>query len=591
MSFPLIQSLQILPEQNLSIIQSENTIHTSSALKKKEDSTFQFEGLDSKIRAGIKNNVGRKLDESRSLNKAARLTYIYGEAHSSVSNLVEAVTDFCKWMGSDPDRIVAKSNYRHWHDVLNNYSQYLYSDRKSARSVIRRRVGNVRKWLEVNGVVFHGRVFYPREWNVEKDSIPSRQELKKILGKANLRDRVLALISLSSGLRPGSICRLKIKHIALSDSCPIILVPPELAKNRPSSGYISFMTPEAKKFLRLHLKEREKQLNEKITPDSYVLGNYSYPGSPFKSRNVQVIWRNCLRRAKMDRKITRFHQFHFNTLRKFFLTWTKLSGVEPFVAESFMGHKDGIHQIYFYTGIYSVDNPLLMGKLRREYEKAIPALTILSNRKPIRFVERYAPVFVKRESTGGTKTPDLQEVQINDLTGIESSQHEQALGIGRISNLLEEIKPRFIMEEIATIHLELAKLRESMLQIVSALSSRRFLKMMKGLVGAIDVEIIRRNRAWRAYRNKMKKNPEWMAKNRERSRAYYHRYLRNNEEMRFRNRLTSRKQYLLMRNNPARWSAELQREKQEYHRLHPGAKYKKDRLGKSNILSAAYPDI
>jgi len=187
----------------------------------------------------------KAINENCSLNKVARLKYLHGESYNTVHSLLELVLQFCKRLRITPDRALA-SNWK-WFDILNNYIEYCLVEKKIARTSVRNKIVNIRQWLRINGVELGGLAYVPHSWTFEKDRIPTREELVKILGLANLRNRLMALISLSSGCRSGTICQLRLRDINLNEACPSILVPPYLAKNRPSNGYITFMTPEAKK--------------------------------------------------------------------------------------------------------------------------------------------------------------------------------------------------------------------------------------------------------------------------------------------------------------------------------------------------------
>lgn len=270
---------------------------------------------------------------------------------------------------------------------LEDFINYLLYDRKVSRSTVSTYIAGIKKWLKVNRVSVNIDVELPQVWVVERDRVPSRDELRKILKHANLEDRALILIALSSGLRRSTLAALKLKNIDLNNDIPVIKVPPEIAKDRPDRGYITFMTPEAKDALLAYLHEREKQ-GEKLSPESPVISSRPL-GTHLGPNTITRKWERLLNlvnlNEKTEKRIDRigvesggkWYKIRFHSLRKFFKSWATLSGVPGEIVEFFMGHRAGVNQVYLLTGIEDMDNPILIEKLREYYRKAIPNLTIM----------------------------------------------------------------------------------------------------------------------------------------------------------------------------------------------------------------------
>ena len=131
---------------------------------------------------------------------------------------------------------------------------------------------------------------------------------------------------------------------------------------------------------------------------------------------------------------------HFHTLRKYFLTYCKLSGMNYWVAEALMGHRSGLQRIYF-RGVEGFGNQETIEFMKREYSKAIPALTVFSNDKPIiRYVDKSEALFMSRqEMTPVAHLKGMQKVYVNDLSGIENSLRLQEEELEEIRKTISEL--------------------------------------------------------------------------------------------------------------------------------------------------------
>ncbi len=87
------------------------------------------------------------------------------------------------------------------------------------------------------------KVELPKTIKVERDRLPTKEEVRIILGGANLAEKVMVLMLISSGIRIGALLGLKLKDINTDLECPMIKINPDLSKN--SQGYITFITPES----------------------------------------------------------------------------------------------------------------------------------------------------------------------------------------------------------------------------------------------------------------------------------------------------------------------------------------------------------
>ncbi len=123
-----------------------------------------------------------------------------------------------------------------------------------------------------------------RNLNAEKERIPAKKELAKILGVATLRERVAISLIAFSGLRPevlgnidgtddltvGDIPDMIVDHgkIEFKTVPAQINVKPELSKIR--MRYFTFMGPEGSEYLKEYLETRIES-REKLTAKSPVI--------------------------------------------------------------------------------------------------------------------------------------------------------------------------------------------------------------------------------------------------------------------------------------------------------------------------------
>ena len=142
-------------------------------------------------------------------------------------------------------------------------------------------IASLKKWLKVNEVeVDWEKVEVPRVWLTQRQRIPTREELREIIGFGDLMDKAMFLTSVSSGLRLGTLTRLRVKDLRLEMDIPMTVLKPEMAKDRPSRGFVTFITPEAKANVEALLRKRESQ-GEKITPSPSYSARRGQRGSPW----------------------------------------------------------------------------------------------------------------------------------------------------------------------------------------------------------------------------------------------------------------------------------------------------------------------
>ena len=216
---------------------------------------------------------------------------------------------------------------------------------------------------------------YPRnKARVYRDRLPTLEELKYILDKASLKQKVVVLLLISSGMRQSTMKTIKLRDFAYDDENQILRINAYSSKSRHS--YTTFATKEFWDTF-LHWLG-ELKTTHKIGQDDCIFKKYyfcrngivnevsDYHWSHMMSDEINArIFDKCDALKRQDGDV----KFSAHTLRKFFKTACVNSGMKELYSEAMMGHKTSIQQIYFTP---TEDD------MMKEYKKAAPKLTITS---------------------------------------------------------------------------------------------------------------------------------------------------------------------------------------------------------------------
>jgi site-specific recombinase XerD len=228
------------------------------------------------------------------------------------------------------------------------------------------------KFLDCNEVEFNDkniRSMYPakkKPSNAEAYSLEQLQMLvKRASWQCSKRNQAMVLVFVSSGVRKGSVVRLKMSDlIPIEDTYMIVVYRGE------KEEYVTFMTPEAADVLKVYFDQR-RELGEELTDDSYVFTNKKGMGKPISVEAVGSIIEYLLQNTKVsfkkDEERGRFNVAKLHGMRKFCDTQMEESGISHSKLQKIMGHMNGLAGLYY---------DAKSDKLFEEYKKAIPLLTI-----------------------------------------------------------------------------------------------------------------------------------------------------------------------------------------------------------------------
>lgn len=250
----------------------------------------------------------------------------------------------------------------------------------------------------------------------------TREEILAILGMSAPREKAFYAIMAQSGLRPTTLCNLKIKNLEPDFSAnrvPLkITVPEEIAKGKYHE-YITFMAEDAARLLRDYLNTRRN-----LTAESLLFVNYGTE-DPMIYNSMSSLFRKAVRLLREkglmkyeQRKADRPAEIRLYTLRKWFRKMAIQAGFEN--VDYWMGHTGpGVDASYrpsdpeFYRTIYA--------------EKAIPFLRL----------EATTPSEVE-------KTMEAQAEQINllraELYNERTTRANLEERLGSIEKILAQMK-------------------------------------------------------------------------------------------------------------------------------------------------------
>jgi integrase len=297
----------------------------------------------------------------------------------TAENYVKGVQKFVAFLGyADPETALSKLQSGEL-NAGRKVDEYIdFALKKYAHKTVRNQLFGIKKWLQLNNVKVNWEsIEFPTSVEVkEADKAPSKDEIKLLLQHAKrTRDRAVILLSISSGLRLGTLLSLTINDVNMNYS-DVALIKVEKKPGRKfmsraglSSGrfYFTFITPEAKQVLLQYFRERQSA-GEKLTGQSPLIGDAYNRGKFITVEDFERVWHRLLKRAGLAEKSNRWYLLHVHTLRKFFRS--NCVGVNPSYREFWMGHKGG----YLDESYFRAEEQLHLN----EYKKAIPYLTIYS---------------------------------------------------------------------------------------------------------------------------------------------------------------------------------------------------------------------
>jgi len=209
----------------------------------------------------------------------------------------------------------------------------------------------------------------------------TKEEIAKIIGASNRdRDRAFFAVMAQSGLRPHTLCLLRLKHARLDlvtkekPACPII-VPQEIAKGL-YRGHFTFIGSAAIKYLKDYLHGHRPD----ATPDSFLFTQHDTE-KKLDRRTMSARFRNSILRLKKtgiieysQKQKTKPGSIRLYSLRKFF---RKNNHAPDSYIQYWMGHVlKNQDEHYFPSDVRNLSEEVLERHRTFYMEDAMPYLVI-----------------------------------------------------------------------------------------------------------------------------------------------------------------------------------------------------------------------
>jgi len=169
----------------------------------------------------------------------------------------------------------------------------------------------------------------------------TKEEIRRILEHANIRDRTFFLMMLESGLRPNTLVQLRYKHIKKdieTNRVPMMIeLPSELLKDRVSARW-TFIGEDAFKSLKEYLKTRIPLKNEDLifTPERSDVKRECLVPTTFTNKFGGIALKLGITEREEKGKPRKIRLY---CLRKYFNNELRYEGFDPAYKEFWMGHE------------------------------------------------------------------------------------------------------------------------------------------------------------------------------------------------------------------------------------------------------------
>lgn len=319
--------------------------------------------------------------------------------------------------------------------IIRDYIVYLREHRKIRTSTIKVHIAIIKHFFEINN--YEGLHWYSiQKFKGSDDGLRrvrtrpyTREEIKRVLdGARDHRAKIVILLMASAGVRVGALTYIRLRNLKPMDKEEIYQL---TVYENTEEEYTTFCTPECRKEIELYLEYRQR-LGENLTPDSWLIRDEFDPADnirinipyPLSSRGlITLVERAMSRDSGLKRKSKDKRQRHevmtTHSLRKFFDTMSRKSGVYPDYVELLMGHTlQGVRDSYFLP----TPLDLLYGTPEiKGYVAAINNLTIIDeNRLKIenkKLIQKIEEIEVTRK--------DLEKFEQKMLTDINNWRLQQ----------------------------------------------------------------------------------------------------------------------------------------------------------------------
>src|SRR5689334_22112625 len=265
--------------------------------------------------------------------------------------------------------------------LIRDYLIYLRHERKLSPGTVESYLTPIIHFYEMNDITIKWKKlkkFRAKYYGVVEDKPYTREQIRKLVDAAPLRDKCIILLMCSAGLRRGAIQYLRIRDIQKIDKYQLYRIN---VYKKEQESYITFCTPECARYIDQYLEWRQRlgehlQSNSPLFRVEFDQVTGVKAAKPLSTYVVAFMVHRLLettgiRPASETNARTELMQTH--GFRKYFKTTCINSGMNPLYSEYLMGHRSGLTKSYFKP----TDTELLEGNDKAlGYVSAINDLTI-----------------------------------------------------------------------------------------------------------------------------------------------------------------------------------------------------------------------
>jgi len=371
------------------------------------------------------------------------VAYSHSGSKSTEENYRYQIKIFCEFIGRTAAEILEdyeKSNDREFRRKYARYLRAFISNlyRKDyAVNAVKAKVAALKSFFKYNDLPL-GYVPMARKKITYHNRDITKEEIINILKISSPRDRAFFCIMAQTGLRPGTLCSLKIKHVQPDFEKGIIPckidVPAETAKGEYHS-YFTFMGPESVKHLKAYLATRGR-----IGPEDFLFTSHGTKKRAHPKSMSQIFVRaieNLKEKGLMDfdqKREGKPRTVRLYNLRKFFRKYAHQAGFE--IVQFWMGHTVSQGQ----EEHYRPKDPEFHRQLYAE--KAMP--------------------FLRLETATPSETDKIISAQQKEIDMLKAEKLKMAEEIKHLKSSTQQIKRRLktMEEELGFKEVEPEKLRE-----------------------------------------------------------------------------------------------------------------------------------
>jgi len=315
----------------------------------------------------------------------AGVQYGHSKSPRTAEHYKEAIHTFCKWLNTTPEKIVQENETGDERQFRRKYSKILgayiaeLSRRGLTSNSTHTRIACVRSFFKYNDLPLS---FMPsgKQTVTFHNRDMSKEEIQAVLAISNPREKAFYTIMAQSGVRPDTLCKLKLKDIEPDfgkGTIPCkITIPQEKTKGQYAQ-YFTFMGQESLNSLKAYLNKRQDVGSDSLL-FTRIKSHGEYTNELVSPNTMSNAFKKSLRilrqkgvlsyEIRTEGKRGKPNELRLYCLRKYFKNHANQMGDE--YVEFLMGHTIGVSGHYiakdveFYRKLYA--------------EKAMPFLRLES---------------------------------------------------------------------------------------------------------------------------------------------------------------------------------------------------------------------